>query len=230
MNRNCYSSLLVVAYAFTGVLSILLVSGCQVYHLKRKVLVEEPLRYSARFDTRKTQRLNSRIARIEFERMRASNPKTNFSEDFRDGFVEGFSDYLTYGGDGKPPLQPPRKYWRLNLRGPEEKMAVNDWYSGFTTGSNAAISSNLREQYSVTFSYAKPSEEHISILHAYESIDPPIEIPAAPDDSKVPFLPNFESVKGQTEADANFAAGFHEIQLSESPRIASDSEVERSED
>ena len=61
------------------------------------------------------------------------------------GFEEGFSDYLTYGGDGLTPVMPPRRYWRFWYTSPAGYDAVTEWFNGWDAGVAAAEMSGLRE-------------------------------------------------------------------------------------
>lgn len=66
------------------------------------------------------------------------------SADFADGFKDGYIDFLKYGGNGKAPYVPPRKYWHSRFRTPEGYLAASDWFAGFSHGSATARESNGR--------------------------------------------------------------------------------------
>ena len=67
------------------------------------------------------------------------------SNDFRDGFLDGYADYLEFGGSGDPPSEPPRHYQRVRYQTPAGLRAIEDYYTGFHRGSAAAIASSQRQ-------------------------------------------------------------------------------------
>src|SRR4051794_37417424 len=50
------------------------------------------------------------------------------SEDFADGFKEGYVDHLLRGGNGQLPTLPPRKYWKARYESPQGYMAIEQWF------------------------------------------------------------------------------------------------------
>ncbi len=54
-------------------------------------------------------------------------------EDFRDGFIAGYIHVMNGGGCCRPTL-PPRKYWSLCTRGPDNNCRVISWYNGWDAG------------------------------------------------------------------------------------------------
>ena len=53
--------------------------------------------------------------------------------DFRDGFIAGYIHVMNGGGCCRPTL-PPRKYWSLTTRGPNNNCRVISWYNGWDAG------------------------------------------------------------------------------------------------
>jgi hypothetical protein len=53
--------------------------------------------------------------------------------DFRDGFIAGYIHVMNGGGCCRPTL-PPRKYWSLCTRGPDNNCRVVAWYNGWDSG------------------------------------------------------------------------------------------------
>lgn len=53
--------------------------------------------------------------------------------DFRDGFIAGYTHVMSGGGSCRPTL-PPRKYWSLCTRGPDNNCRVVAWYNGWDSG------------------------------------------------------------------------------------------------
>src|SRR5262249_52047092 len=65
--------------------------------------------------------------------------------DYREGFVEGFADYLDFGGTGEPPPVPPPGYRLFGYMTPDGLAAMDEWKRGFRHGSATARASNLRD-------------------------------------------------------------------------------------
>ncbi len=66
-------------------------------------------------------------------------------DSFRDGFVEGFIDYVEAGGTGEPPYLPPLRYRLTHYRTENGIAVIENWYAGFRQGALAARGSGLRE-------------------------------------------------------------------------------------
>ena len=67
----------------------------------------------------------------------------SFSEDFGDGFVAGYADYLNYGGHGEPPAVPPFRYRTVKYQTPDGVEAINQWYEGWRHGAVMADPAEL---------------------------------------------------------------------------------------
>lgn len=76
-----------------------------------------------------------------------SHPPGSFSDEFVDGFLEGFVDYLDSGGSATPPPVPPSKYRTAKYLSPEGHARLKDYYAGFKYGSEVACASGQREFY-----------------------------------------------------------------------------------
>lgn len=64
------------------------------------------------------------------------------SSPFQDGFLEGYHDILD-GGDGCLPVVPPKRYWGWRYQSAGGQSAVNDWFSGYQAGVEAAKEDGL---------------------------------------------------------------------------------------
>lgn len=62
-----------------------------------------------------------------------------FTCDYRDGWKKGYYDVLT-GGDGRPPVVPPKKYWKPPVLTEHDPSRQNDWYTGYQDGAACAKS------------------------------------------------------------------------------------------
>lgn len=62
-----------------------------------------------------------------------------FTLDYRDGWKQGYYDVLT-GGDGRPPIVPPKKYWKPPVFTEHDPSRQNDWFIGYQDGASCAKS------------------------------------------------------------------------------------------
>lgn len=112
----------------------------------------EPHRFSASRDLHQTRKLHRQLARQAWQDLEPQLPQAAASPDYGDGFCEGFADFLDYGGNGLPPVLPPREYWQVDERAPDGQQAAQLWLRGFADGSAAARRSGLRVATSVPHS------------------------------------------------------------------------------
>lgn len=151
---------------FTPVLMgiCLLGPGCSFMRNIERNLVQEP---KIAFDEAIMIKRHERLARMAWDQM-VSQYGCQFSEDYRNGFIDGFVDYLTYGGvspdgNGEVPIVPavPPPYYRHAKRmSPQGLQASEEWFMGFRHGSNTALASGLRQLAVVpVFDKPNPSAE-----------------------------------------------------------------------
>jgi hypothetical protein len=67
-----------------------------------------------------------------------------FSEDYANGFKDGFAEYLFRGGDGEPPLVAPLRYRDTRYQTEQGYHAVQDWFAGYRHGAAMARDSGAR--------------------------------------------------------------------------------------
>lgn len=68
-----------------------------------------------------------------------------YSEDYADGFKQGFAEYLYRGGDGEPPLVAPKRYRDFRYQNEAGYRAVEDWFAGYRHGVTMARDSGARK-------------------------------------------------------------------------------------
>jgi len=68
-----------------------------------------------------------------------------FSKEFREGFLDGYRDFLTYGGPIRPPAQAPPHYRTAQYLSPEGHCKVREYFLGFQYGSECAQTTNRRQ-------------------------------------------------------------------------------------
>jgi hypothetical protein len=109
------------------------------------VLLIDPIHFSPGRSLLLTKIKNHHEAERSCSEVMRELPDDSVTPDFQAGFKAGYADFLTFGGDGRPPLLPPRKYWRVHHRSPEGRQAEQDWFAGFAAGTAHAEMSQRRE-------------------------------------------------------------------------------------
>lgn len=71
-------------------------------------------------------------------------PRKTASPDFREGFIDGFVDYLDNGGPGVLPAVPPWKYRKTKFLTLEGQTRIQLYFQGFQYGQDVAIASGQR--------------------------------------------------------------------------------------
>ncbi|CAN5532828.1 hypothetical protein BH11PLA2_BH11PLA2_39300 [soil metagenome] len=77
------------------------------------------------------------------------HPHKVFSGDFRHGFVDGYFDFMEYGGPVRPPAMPPAKYRTAKYLTPEGQCQIRDYNLGFLYGAQCAESTGRRQYFTV---------------------------------------------------------------------------------
>jgi hypothetical protein len=148
-------------------------SGCQfVYNIVRNVCNEPKIA----IDEKVVLERHERLGKLAWDEM-VSQYGCQFSDDYRAGFIDGFVDYLTYGGvapmglDEAPvvPAVPPPKYRRPKAMSPEGHQAAEEWFMGFRHGSATAVASGLRQLVTVPV-FDRPTKNEDAIPGRYQSL------------------------------------------------------------
>ena len=117
-------------------------TGCSMYYLAAKNLINEPIVFCDDLAIRHQNRKEAKHAWQEYAKL---FPQCAQSDSFGEGFVDGFTDYLNYGLITDPPPAPKLQYTRKAYLTFEGHVATEEWYAGFSTGAKAAQASGLRE-------------------------------------------------------------------------------------
>src|SRR4051812_48274557 len=90
-------------------------------------------------------RIHSR-ARQAWRAVRDQYPRKLFTAEFRDGFLDGYADYLDRGGDAQPPAVPPARYTtNQKYFTPEGHALIRDYFLGFQYGTEVAVATGQRQ-------------------------------------------------------------------------------------
>jgi hypothetical protein len=122
--------------------SLSLMPGCLLTYYIANNLINEPTQAIHNAEICLKTRKLGKSAYKEFI---AQHPEWAESDDFEDGFVDGFGDYLDRGGNGSPPAVPPKKYQRNKYFNPEGYQAIDRYFAGFVAGTRTAQESGLRD-------------------------------------------------------------------------------------
>jgi hypothetical protein len=87
---------------------------------------------------------NRKWAELAWEDARRADLHHAYSEDYANGFKDGFAHYLYRGGHGEPPPLPPLHYRKVRYQTPQGYKAIEDWFAGFRHGADAARQSGYR--------------------------------------------------------------------------------------
>jgi hypothetical protein len=116
-------------------------------------------------------------AREAWRAVRAEYPRRAFTPEFRDGFLDGYADYLDRGGDGSPPPTPPLRYTRHpRYYTPEGHVLLKDYFLGFKYGSDVAAATGRRQFMTVPVLVADGGPAPVAEVVAL----PAPAVPAAP--------------------------------------------------
>ncbi|MBN9120476.1 MAG: hypothetical protein J0I06_15195 [Planctomycetes bacterium] len=86
-----------------------------------------------------------RDAQTAWQTVAAGNPGRSFSDEFREGFADGYVDFLERGVGSQPPAVPPVAYERYKRYfGRDGHGLVRDYYLGFQYGGEVAIVTGRR--------------------------------------------------------------------------------------
>src|SRR5262249_277124 len=70
-------------------------------------------------------------AETAWERVQHDDPGHPYTEDYAQGFKDGFVSYMARGGTGEPPFLPPPKYRSLRNQTAAGYQAAEDWFAGY---------------------------------------------------------------------------------------------------
>jgi hypothetical protein len=118
-------------------------------------LSNEPAQYC---DDEKVEKQLRKEAKVAFAEVKRQYPHRCFGDDFRDGFIDGYADYLDKGGRAEMPAMPPLKYRRAKYLNPEGHAETRDWFLGFKYGMDVAVATGCRPYYTFPILTSDPKE------------------------------------------------------------------------
>ncbi|MCA9258585.1 MAG: hypothetical protein KDA61_05275 [Planctomycetales bacterium] len=124
-------------------------TGCVVYQHAYRTLVKEPLEYSWKLDRKRSLETYRGWAEQAWGDccQRCGAGVDDVEEEFRNGFLDGFVDYVWAGGSGNPPPVPPRRFWHDSYRNAEQCRALAEqWCAGYRLGARTAREGGYRKR------------------------------------------------------------------------------------
>ena len=129
-------------FAWVGCLAPVL-GGCNIAHYTAHNLINAELVHLTQTGIQHEIRSDARAA---WQEVRCQYPRRMFTEEFRDGFLDGYADYLDRGGSAQPPAVPPLKYTRhKKYFTPEGHALIKDYFLGFKYGVDVAVATGQRQ-------------------------------------------------------------------------------------
>src|SRR4051794_17690145 len=74
--------------------------GCGIVHNFTRNLIVEPWHYATHRSLHKETNRNRQLAKAAWADVQTCSPGREYSVDYARGFEDGFTDFLTYGGNG----------------------------------------------------------------------------------------------------------------------------------
>lgn len=165
---------------------LLLAAGCNVLQEAGRTLRHEP--QSAWSEWVISLRLQ-RQARAAWERIRVRY--SDCVPEFREGFLDGYVDYLDRGGPPVPPATPPSRYLRQpRYFTPEGHARLQQYFLGFQLGQQEAMASGQRQYLTVPVLLPPPPQDP----PAFRLAQPPVPAAIPPADASPSAAPATESL------------------------------------
>ena len=149
-------------------------AGCHLAETAFHNAVNEPAMYLDEKHVTHECRAEGRRAVRDLRRQQA------MTEDYEDGFVDGYADALERGGTPVPPAVPPTKYRRGRFLNQNGHARVHDYFAGFQHGATCATASGQRQYLTVPMLLADPAPEQLPVVPQVPVAPPPVvqqEIP-----------------------------------------------------
>ncbi len=131
-------------------------TGCNLVQYMAFNAVNEP---ATRVDTKSIAHRAEKLALDAWLDHLTHLPDSCPPDSYKEGFHEGYKDYLLHGGSGAPPAVPPVKYRRKKNLSPEGQLEVRAYFGGFAEGAKMAKASGYRAFFVIPVSSPMPPEQ-----------------------------------------------------------------------
>ena len=120
----------------------MLLSGCGLIHQSMDVL---SYKTAQALSDHKERKRNAKCAREAWKSEKKNLGALGESVDYADGFHEGFTELMFWGGNGEPPPMPPPKYRTYEYQSPQGYQAIQNWFAGYRHGAGFAMERRFRD-------------------------------------------------------------------------------------
>ncbi|HSQ58343.1 MAG TPA: hypothetical protein VLM40_21665 [Gemmata sp.] len=156
-------------------------SGCTIVENASRNIINEPKLVHAQREIRNDLKKEAKGA---WREVRADYPRRAFTEEFHDGFMDGYVDYLDRGGNGSVPAVPPSRYVRNKKYFTEEgHCLMQDYFLGFRYGQEIAIATGKRKFFTVPVLLPQepPQPTPFNVIPgSSNTLPPPMPVPVPP--------------------------------------------------
>lgn len=155
----------------------ILCSGCALIEDGNRNLC---VALSTPIETHREMARNRRWAEDAWRGVAGNGGPCKHTNDYAQGFKDGYAEYLFRGGDSEPPLVAPLHYRQLRYQTPKGYLAVEDWFAGYRHGAALARDSGARQF--VTGPSGLRGEINASVIHEQPTLvdnhrnDAPLEV------------------------------------------------------
>lgn len=119
--------------------------GCAPTRTAHDLICVQMKQFSPRLDEKQAIKLYHAWAELEWANICPQIPEP-IRETYHVGFIDGFTDAVYAGGNGEPPIVPPRPFWRVLYRNAPGDEEIANWTRGFRHGANVALSGGYRRR------------------------------------------------------------------------------------
>jgi hypothetical protein len=116
-------------------------AGCNMYLNFARNLINEP---AQTLDNVEVQHRAKKYAVDAWRDFQKHYPGQEFSDDYAQGYKDGFADFLVHGYTNQVPAEPPVRFRRNRNFNPEGRQGAEEYFAAFAEGSEAARASGLR--------------------------------------------------------------------------------------
>ena len=137
-------------------LGLVPLAGCHLANMAAHNALNEPIEY---FDQ---QALHARLRGDARKALRDVQDRLGpraLADDYGEGFLDGYVDYLEHGGESLPPAVPPLKYRRSRFLNQDGHARIHEYFAGFQQGADTACHSGERSFLTVPVLVAEQNPE-----------------------------------------------------------------------
>lgn len=136
---------------------------------------------------------NKKMAEEAWRSVESAYPiEQPYRRHFKAGFIAGYYDVAS-GGDGCPPILPPKKYWAACYQSPAGHEKIRLWFNGFSEGVMVAKLDGVNQWTEIPISVGNeceyPEEPGEEVPPAGQAPAPPPAPPAPPAATPTPLEP-----------------------------------------